>query len=164
MTKQAKWHNYAPSEDLDQPGPLPILISLVFAVRSWSWITLRTQGSFMWTVKTWMPRLIWVFAGCTGHFVGFVMLWFNVPFSVQLGKFQPNHICFDLSLQYSISHFWKSQCWFISSKSDWNRKIGKLLSIQISDCIQTCIKPKKSTWYYFAYANIYLQVYVINIY
>ena len=21
-----------------------------------------------------MPRLIWVFAGCTGHFVGFVML------------------------------------------------------------------------------------------
>ena len=23
----------------------------------------------------WMPRLIWVFAGCTCHFVGFVMRW-----------------------------------------------------------------------------------------
>ena len=22
-----------------------------------------------------MPKLIWVFAGCTGHFVGFVLLW-----------------------------------------------------------------------------------------
>ena len=25
----------------------------------------------------WMPRLIWVFAGCRGHFVGFVMLRLN---------------------------------------------------------------------------------------
>ena len=24
-----------------------------------------------------MPRLIWVYAGCTGHFVGFVMLWLH---------------------------------------------------------------------------------------
>ena len=24
-----------------------------------------------------MPRMIWVFAGCTGHFVGFVMQWLN---------------------------------------------------------------------------------------
>ena len=34
----------------------------------------------MRTVKTdqtgRMPRLIWVFAGCTGYFVGFVMRWF----------------------------------------------------------------------------------------
>ena len=38
----------------------------------------RTQCFLMRTVKTdqngWMPRLIWVFAGHTGHFVGFVML------------------------------------------------------------------------------------------
>ena len=26
----------------------------------------------------WMPMLIWVFAGCTCHFVGFVMLWLNL--------------------------------------------------------------------------------------
>ena len=24
-----------------------------------------------------MPRLIWVFAGCTDHFVGFIMFWLN---------------------------------------------------------------------------------------
>ena len=39
---------------------------------------LRSQCFFKRTAKTdqtgWMPRLIWVFAGCTGHFVGFVML------------------------------------------------------------------------------------------
>ena len=33
----------------------------------------------MWTEKTdqtgQMPKLIWIFAGCTGHFVGFVMMW-----------------------------------------------------------------------------------------
>ena len=32
-----------------------------------------------------MPRLIWVFAGCTGHFIGFVMLWLkflNIVLSV----------------------------------------------------------------------------------
>ena len=28
----------------------------------------------------WMPRLIWVFAGRTGHFVGFVMHWLNYYF------------------------------------------------------------------------------------
>ena len=36
----------------------------------------------MWSSKTdqteRMPRLIWVFAGRTGHFVGFVMLWLIV--------------------------------------------------------------------------------------
>ena len=26
----------------------------------------------------WMPRLIWVFAGCKGHFVGFVMRWLKL--------------------------------------------------------------------------------------
>ena len=39
---------------------------------------LRAQAFFMQTGKTdqsgLMPRLIWVFAGCTGHFVHFVML------------------------------------------------------------------------------------------
>ena len=39
------------------------------------------QGFFMWTVKTdqteRMPRLIWIFAGHTGLFVGFVVRWLN---------------------------------------------------------------------------------------
>ena len=36
----------------------------------------------------WMPMLIWVFAGCTGHFVGFVVLWFKNDLPV----FQPIRI------------------------------------------------------------------------
>ena len=31
-----------------------------------------------------MPRLIWVFAGCTGHFVGFVMSWLKCSLSPKL--------------------------------------------------------------------------------
>ena len=34
-----------------------------------------------------MHRLIWVFAGCTGHYVGFVMRWFiyNIEYYVKKG-------------------------------------------------------------------------------
>ena len=42
---------------------------------------LKTQPIFMWTVKTDLteqkPSEVRVFAGCTDHFVGFVMLWLN---------------------------------------------------------------------------------------
>ena len=34
-----------------------------------------------------MPRLIWVFAGWTGHFVGFVMLWLNYVANLNLRAF-----------------------------------------------------------------------------
>ena len=46
---------------------------------------LRTQAFFMWTAKTLirLPSLIWVFAGRTGHFVGFVMLWLNVKIVIK---------------------------------------------------------------------------------
>ena len=37
-----------------------------------------------------MPRLIWVFAGCTSHFVGFVMLWLN------------SHLVFNRKKVYSL--------------------------------------------------------------
>ena len=57
----------ASNKDSDQPGS-------VIAVRFKDW----TQGFFMHTAKTnqtwWMPRLIRVFTGCTGHFVQFVVL------------------------------------------------------------------------------------------
>ena len=64
---------FVPSEDSDQPGHPPSLIR-VFAVRS---VSMRTKYFFMRTVKTdqtgRMHRLICVFAGRNGHFVGFVM-------------------------------------------------------------------------------------------
>ena len=37
-----------------------------------------------------MPRLIWVFAECTDHFVGFVMLWFSYVYRDNLD--QPAHL------------------------------------------------------------------------
>ena len=65
----------APSEDSDQPGLPPSLIILRCAFNG----QLRTQCCFMQTVMTdqarQMPRLIWVFAGHTGHCVGFVIWW-----------------------------------------------------------------------------------------
>ena len=52
MTKPTKWH--APSEDSDQPGHPPSLISLRCALN----VQLRTQGSSTWTAKT-LIRLRW---------------------------------------------------------------------------------------------------------
>ena len=50
---------------------------------------LRAQDFFMWTARLMrMPKLIWVFAGCTGHFVGFVMLGFNYNMSVSMARWQ----------------------------------------------------------------------------
>ena len=53
----------------------------------------RTQGFFMWTVKTDQtgrkPRLIEVFTGRTGHFVGFVLLRAKYGFTKHFIK----HLC-----------------------------------------------------------------------
>ena len=66
----------APSEDSDQSGHPSILIR-VFAVHmkkplvlSYHWVHSKDSDE---TGR--MPRLIWVFAGLTGHIVGFVMWW-----------------------------------------------------------------------------------------
>ena len=69
-------NDYEPSEESDQPGHWPSLIR-AFAVRSWvvkdpMFLHADSEDSDQ---TGWMLRLIWVFAGCTGHFVGFVMLW-----------------------------------------------------------------------------------------
>ena len=80
---QNQQNDCAPSEDSDQPGHPPSLISLRCALNG-------TLLCAQWVVKDpsflhadsqdsdqtgRMPRLIWVFAGCTYHFVGFVMRW-----------------------------------------------------------------------------------------
>ena len=63
----------APSEDFNQPAHLPSPISLRCALHK----QLRTHTLFRRTAKTdqtrQMPRLIGVFAGRKGHFVGFVV-------------------------------------------------------------------------------------------
>ena len=69
MTKATKW-------------PVrPVKTQISLGIRPvWSELSglQRTQGFFMRTAKTdqtgRMPRLLWVFAGRTGHFVGFVVL------------------------------------------------------------------------------------------
>ena len=67
---------YAPSKDSDQPGHPPSLIR-VFAVHSMgnSGPKVSSCGQRrLWSDQTGlMPRLIWVFVGCTCHFVGFVV-------------------------------------------------------------------------------------------
>ena len=64
----------APSEDSDQPWHPPSLIR-VFAVRmtkAWDLIYPLKESDYSDQTGQ-MPRLIWVFAGCTCHFVDFVM-------------------------------------------------------------------------------------------
>ena len=78
MTKSTKWHVH----------PMKTQISLGLR-RVWSESSLcawRKLGSLAthWAHSEdsdqtgWMPRLIWVFAGCS-HFVGFVMRWLKFP-------------------------------------------------------------------------------------
>ena len=64
----------APSEDTDQPVHPPRLISLRCPHEETlgphtHWVLRRFWSDWR------MPRLIWVFAGHKGHFVGFVMRW-----------------------------------------------------------------------------------------
>ena len=71
---------YVPSEDSDQPGHLPSLINLCCALSG----ELRTQAFFTGLAKT-LIRLGscpgWsVFAGCTCHFVGFVVRWLKFKY------------------------------------------------------------------------------------
>ena len=65
--------SFAPRDNSDQPGHLPILSESLLCTQ---WVA--KDSSFLHadskaSVSTgWMPRLIWVFAGGTCHFAGFV--------------------------------------------------------------------------------------------
>ena len=74
----------APSEDSDQPRHPPSLTkcpgwseSLLSAWRKLGSLATHWVHSEHSDQTGWMPRLIWVFAGRTCHFVGFVMRWLN---------------------------------------------------------------------------------------
>ena len=74
---------YAPREDSDQPGHPPSLIrDFISSLSTWgklrSLVIIRAHnqasdqaGRMLRLI--WPPSLIWVFAGCRGHFVGFDM-------------------------------------------------------------------------------------------
>ena len=86
MTKPTKWQMCSPKSQISL-GICPV----------WSKSSLCAQ----WVVKDlmflhadsedsdqtwWMPRLIWVFAGCTGHFVGVVVLQLNYCLTTSIGQ------------------------------------------------------------------------------
>ena len=75
--KKKKKMTWAPSEDSDQPGHPPSLIR-VFTCAHWvakdpSFLHADSEDSDQTGRMPNPPRLIWVFAGRTCHFVGFVM-------------------------------------------------------------------------------------------
>ena len=72
------WKKCAPSEDSDQPGHPPSLIRVFAVCMKKAWVLSYPLSAQR---RLWLPRLIWVLAGCTVHFVCFVMLWFILFFS-----------------------------------------------------------------------------------
>ena len=83
-----------PSKDTDQPGHPPSVIR-VFTVRmKKAWVlSYPLSASKDWSNWSRMPRLIWVFAGRTGHFVGSVVR--RLTCSVSHGR-HPQFCCFTL--------------------------------------------------------------------
>ena len=64
----------APGEDSDQPGHLPSLIKVFAISMKKDWVLSYPLSAQRRLWSDWADlRLIWVFAGRTDHFVGFVM-------------------------------------------------------------------------------------------
>ena len=76
----ASWQNQqndcAPSKASGKPGHPPSLIRVFTVHMKKAWVLSYPLSTSEDSDQTeWMPRLIWVFAGCTDRFVGFVMRW-----------------------------------------------------------------------------------------
>ena len=77
MSKPTKWH-VRPVKSQIRLGTHPVWSeSLLSAWRSIRSFAIHKAHSGDSDQTGWMPRLIWVFAGHTGHFTGFVMLPLN---------------------------------------------------------------------------------------
>ena len=86
-----------------------------------------------------MPRLIWVFAGHKGHFVGFVMRWLNYH-----GWFP----CFRrISFRTFRTDLWSWQYWVCAQQNPQNIKhtAGTQISLCICSLISLCC-PLKETF------------------
>ena len=75
MTKPKKWH-VRPAKTQTSQGICPVWsessLCAQWIAKDWSFLHADSEDSDQ---TGWMPRLIWVFAGRTCHFVGFVMRW-----------------------------------------------------------------------------------------
>ena len=107
MTKPINWG--APSEDLDQAWHPSSLISLCcpHAERLGPYVHIKCTAKTDQTGR--MPRLIWVFAGCTCHFVGFVMRW--LIFTAFLSSLS----AITASIFFKLSKVCHYQCWFYAN-------------------------------------------------
>ena len=75
MTKSAKWY-VRPAKTRISLGIRPVWSeSSLSAWRKLECLATHWAHSKDSDQTGWMPRLIWVFTGCTGHFAGFVMRW-----------------------------------------------------------------------------------------
>ena len=79
--------NKMSSENSDQPGHLPVWSeSSLSAWRKLGSLATHWADSEDYDQSRRMPRLIWVFAGAPGHFVGFVMMQFISDFNNSYDK------------------------------------------------------------------------------
>ena len=74
-TKPTQWHVHPAKTQISHAHPRSLTEFLPCA----QWVTEVPMFLHVDSEDSdqtgWIPRLIWVFAGRTGHFVGFVMLW-----------------------------------------------------------------------------------------
>ena len=93
VTKPTKWH-VRPAKT--RPGHPPSLIESSLS----EWRELRSLATHWAHSKDsdqtgWMPRLIWVFAGRTGHFVGFVTRRLNFVYRADYGSWWTYPFCIE---------------------------------------------------------------------
>ena len=80
MTKQTKWH-VRPAKTQIRLGICPVtLASLLSTRRNLRSLATHWAHSEVSDQTGQMPRLIWVFAGCTDHIAGFVVVWLKSSF------------------------------------------------------------------------------------
>ena len=92
MTKPTKWH-VRPAKTQISLGIRPVwLVSSLSAWKSTGSLATISAHSEDSDQTGWMPRLVVVFAGCKGHFIGFVMHRLIYPFSdMHFGSFLAIH-------------------------------------------------------------------------
>ena len=141
---------HAPSENLDQPGPPPPSDqSLLCALRVAKDPVLLHEDSddadHMWQ----MPRLIWVFAGCTCGFVGSVVGWL---------------IC-DLPQEHSVVGItevaiWTSPSMTKASSEHWGQSallcsFTRAFSVHPQATHKNHFRNPYRTYFFGAYSNFY---------
>ena len=104
MTKPTKWFVHAANSV--QPGHLH------HCLHDESLVPLLPIERTVKTDQTgWMPRPIWVFAGCKGHFVGFVMWWLITISLADLSLCYSPVIKVSFNFPWFIAGIFKQMAW-----------------------------------------------------